>query len=111
MKSTNFRIQIGDPNLQNPPHLSITEYTCIYVRVFFNSAFITDYRSKNCCLEFPLRKLARECDKLIKQVKQKLIETEIFYDSFSQLVPNAVMADINDLRIKVELVSLKKFIG
>ena len=66
-----------------------------------------------------MRKMDRECDRMVKEVEQKFRETEIIYNEFRHfteefnqavLVPESVM-DVNDLRVKVELVALKKFIS
>ena len=63
--------------------------------------------------------MGRECDKMIKEAEQKLRESKVIYNEFKQFTkefkqlvisPDCVM-DINDLRVKVELASLKKFIS
>ena len=61
----------------------------------------------------------RECDRMVKEAEQKLRETEMIYNQFKHfteefqqavIAPESVM-DVNDLRVKVELAALKKFIS
>lgn len=80
---------------------------------------IKGYRSRNSGLEMPLRKLERNCLALVQNMETKHRETESQYREFcvqkheleQGFVNMPVEININDLRMKVELATLKKYIG
>ncbi|XP_052077307.1 uncharacterized protein LOC127715310 [Mytilus californianus] len=106
--------------------LAIMKVTCIQNDKVISGLqpYLEDCRSKNSIIEMPLRRLARSCGKLVKDVDQQMVEINELSSQFSrfkkdwkqQATPyneislSKMLANVEEAKIHAELKKLKMFI-
>ena len=87
--------------------------------------FYSDSRSRNSRLEMPLRKLNRNIEHMEKEILKKITELENLHYEFKQFKENwniqassyinfpekDLLANMESIKVKAELVTLREYVG